>query len=152
MSLPMQPLLKSLIAELRATFFKPNGFTKQRQRFRRVVVTAMHEIEFQSSQWNSSDGPITFYVNVSVGFTDIPMKDGKPRMAGSGRIDALISKAPSQFDLTPGNHEEILRQLLSLLPLALSELPKHYDDVRTRAKAGWYTPIPLPATWRAQPH
>ena len=57
---PMQQLLKSLITELHTAFFKPNGFTKERHRFRRVIDTAMQEVEFQSSQWNSSDGPITF--------------------------------------------------------------------------------------------
>lgn len=144
----MQPLIKSLIAELHAAYFKPNGFKKERQRFRRLVDTAMLEIEFQCSQWNSSGGPITFYVNVSVGFTDIPMEDGKPAMTGSGRLDGLVPGAPAQFDLTPTNHNDTLSQLLSLLPQALSELPKHYDDVRNRAKAGWHTPIPLPETWR----
>jgi hypothetical protein len=144
----MQTLIKSLITELHATFFKPNGFTKERQRFRRVIDTAMQEVDFQSSQWNSSDDPITFYVNVSVGFTDIPMKDGKPTITGNGRIGGLVSGAPSQFDLTPANYDAIRSQLLSFLPHALSELPKHYDDVRTRAKAGWHTPIPVPETWR----
>lgn len=144
----MQQLIKSLITELHANFFKPNGFTKERQRFRRVIDTAMQEVGFQSSQWNSSGGPITFYVNVSVGFTDIPMKDGKPAMTGNGRIEGLVSDAPSQFDLTPANYDDIRGQLLSFLPQALSELPKHYDDVRHRAKEGWHTPIPLPETWR----
>ena len=145
----MHPLLKSLITELHTAFFKPNGFKKERQRFRRVIDTAMQEVEFQSSQWNSSDGPTRFYVNVSVGFTDIPMKDGKPAMTGNGRLGGLVSGAPPQIDLTPANYDNTRSQLLSHLPQALSELPKHYDDIRNRAKAGWITPIPLPETWRA---
>lgn len=145
----MQPLIKSLITELHTAYFKPNGFKKERQRFRRVIETAMQEVEFQSSQWNVLEGPITFYVNVSVGFTDIPMKDGKPTTTGNCRIGGLVSGAPSQFDLLPATYDDIRGQLLSLLPQALFELPKHYDDVRNRAKAGWHTPIPLPETWRA---
>jgi hypothetical protein len=123
----MQPLIKSLITDLHAAYFKPNGFKKERQRFHRVIDTAMQEVEFQSSQWNSSDGPITFYVNVSVGFTDIPMKDGKPAMTGKGRLGGLASGAPAQFDLTLANCDDTRSQLLSLLPQALIELPKHYD-------------------------
>lgn len=109
----------------------------------------MQEVEFQSSQWNSSDGPVKFYVNISVGFTDIPVKDGKPALTGSGRIDGLVSDAPAQFDLTPATYESIRSQLLAFLSKALSELPKHYEDIRNRARGGWHTPIPLPETWRA---
>src|SRR5262245_26053860 len=136
----MQKPLKRLIAELHTAYFKPNGFKKERQRFRRDLDTVMQEVEFQSSQWNSPDGPVTFYVNISIGFTDIPMKDGKPALTGKGRIGGLVSGAPAQFDLTPINHESIRGELLALLPQALSKLPKHYDDVRSRARAGWHTP------------
>ncbi len=147
----MQELLKSLITKLHTAYFKPNGFKKERQRFWREIDTVMQEVEFQSSQWNSSDDPITFYVNISVGFTDIPMKDGKPALTGSGRIGGLASGAPPQFDLMSANYDDTQNQLLSLLPHALSELPKHYEDVRIRARAGLHTPIPLPDTWRAKP-
>jgi hypothetical protein len=143
----MQELLKSMLTELHAAYFKPNGFTKERQRFRREVDTVMQQVEFQSSQWNSSDGPVRFYVNISVGFSDIPMKDGKPALPGRGRIRGLASNAPAQFYLTSTNYGSIRSQLLALFPQALSELPKHYEDVRSRAKAGWHTPIPLPDTW-----
>lgn len=145
----MQESLKSLIAELHTAYFKPNGFKKERQRFRRDVDTVMQEVEFQSSSWNSSGGPVTFYVNLSVGFADILMKDGKPALTGSGRIRGLVPDAPAQYDLTPTNYESIRSELLVFLPQALSELPKHYEDVRSRARAGWHTPIPLPDTWRA---
>jgi hypothetical protein len=145
----VQEPLKRLVAELHTAYFKPNGFTKDRGRFRRNVATAMQEVTFQSSQWNAPDGPITFYVNVSVGFSDIPMKDGKPALTGAGRIGDLVSEAPAQFDLTPTSYESIRSDLLTFLPQALSELPKHYKDVRSRAQAGWHTPIPLPETWRA---
>lgn len=145
----MQQLLKSLIAELHDAYFKPNGFKKERQRFRRVIDVAMQEVEFQSSQWNCSDGPITFYVNVLLGFFDIPMNDGKLAMTGWGRLPGLASAAPPQFDLTPANYDEIRRQLIILLPLALAELPRHYSDVRNRASVGLHTPIPLPDSWRS---
>lgn len=145
----MQEILKRLLTDLHADYFKPSGFTKERHRFRRTIDYTMQELEFQSSQWNSEDGPVTFYVNISVGFTDIPMKDGKPALTGKGRIGGLVSDAPAQFDITPGNYESIRSQLLAFLPQALSELPRHYNDIRTRAGAGYHTPIPLPETWRA---
>jgi len=142
----MQQLLKSLIAELHIAFFKPNGFKKERNRFLRVIGATMQAIEFQSSRWNSSDGPISFYINILIGFNDIPMKDGEPALTGSCRLRGLVSDAPMQFDLTSSNYDETRNQLLSLLPLALSHLPKHYEGVRSRAKSGWHTRIPVPET------
>ena len=143
----MQEALQRLITELHTAYFKPNGFKKERHRFQRDVDAALQEVEFQSSQWNSSGGPVTFYVNISVWFVDIPMKDGKP-LRGTGRIEGLVPDAPAQFDLTPLSYETIRSELLTFLPQALAELPKHYEDVRRRACDGWHTPIPLPETWR----
>lgn len=144
----MHDLLKRLLTELHAGYFKPNGFSKERQRFRRVVDDVMQEVDFQSSQWNSSSGPTRFYVNISMGFTDIPMQDGKPALTGTGRIAGLAAGAPSEFDLTMDSYDAIKEQVLMLLPRALSTLPQHYDDVRSRARVGLHTPIPLPESWR----
>ncbi|MFO0938292.1 MAG: DUF4304 domain-containing protein [Gemmataceae bacterium] len=144
----MQKLLKRLIAGLHAAYFKPNGFKKERQRFRRIVDTLIQEVEFQSSSWNSSGEAVTFYVNISVGFSDIPAKNGGPAMPGTGRIGGFVKDAPTQFDLTPISFDSICGELCTLLPQAILELPKHYEDVRNRAKAGLHTPIPLPETWR----
>ena len=69
----MHALLKNLLADLHSAYFKPNGFGKSRQRFRRARNNVVEEVEFQSSQWNSSGDPPRFYVNVSVGFSDISM-------------------------------------------------------------------------------
>ena len=86
--------------------------------------------------------------NISVAFTDIPMKDCKSALTGSARIEGLASGAPAQFDLMSANYDDTRSQILSLLPHALSELPTHYVDVRNRVKAGWHTPIPLSETWQ----
>jgi hypothetical protein len=145
----MKPSLKSLLAELHTAYFKPNGFKKERQRFRRDLDSVMQVVEFQSSAWNAADGPVTFYVNFLLGFADIPIKDGKPELTGSGRIQGLVPQAPAQFDLTHKKYESIRQDLLVYIPLALVELPKHYEDVRSRAQTGLYTPIPLPKTWQA---
>ncbi len=67
----MMKVLKDLISEFHELYFKPNGFKKKRQRFYREIDKVMQEVEFQSSQWNSEGEPITFYVNIHIGFTDI---------------------------------------------------------------------------------
>lgn len=139
----MQEILKRLLTELHTAYFKPNGFTKERQRFRREIDTVMQQVEFQSSQWNSSDSPLRFYVNISVGFSDVPMRDGKPALTGWCRLPGLVASAPGEFDITPASYESIRSQLLELLPQALLALPKHYEGVRSRAKAGWHALIPL---------
>jgi hypothetical protein len=146
----MQELIKNLLTELHDLYFKPNGFTKKRNRFYRKVDTVMHEVEFQSSQWNTKGDPITFYINIRIGFTDIPMKDGKPALTGMGRIDGFVPETPAQYDLTLTNYNSIRDELLKSLPKAMIQLPKHYDDVRKRARNGLHTPIPLPETWRAE--
>ena len=145
----MHNLLKRLLTELHAGYFKPNGFSKERQRFRRTVDEVMQEVDFQSSQWNSSPAPTRFYVDISIGFADIPMRDGESALTGTGRIAGLAAGAPSEFDLTMDSYDAIKEQILVLLPRALSTLPQHYDDVRSRARVGLHTPIPLPESWRS---
>ncbi len=145
----MQDLLKRLLSDLHTAYFQACGFKKQRQRFRRDVDNVMQEVDFQSSSWNSMGEPIRFYVNIRVGFADIPMTDGKPELTGTSRLPGLVLNAPAHYDLTPTEYDRIRSELLAFLPQALAELPKHYEDVRTRARAGGHTPIPLPSTWRA---
>lgn len=87
----MQPLLKNLLTELHQVYFKQAGSSKKAQRFRREIDGAMEEVEFQSSQWNSAAGPITFYVNLRGGFSDIPAREGKPargdfRLGGTAEV------------------------------------------------------------------
>jgi hypothetical protein len=150
----MHDLLRRLLTELHAGYFKPSGFSKERQRFRRTVDEVMQEVDFQSSQWNSSSGPARFYINISIGFADTPMRDGKSALTGSGRIAGLAAGAPSEFDLTMDSYGAIKEQVLILLPRALSALPQHYDDVRSRARSGLHIPIPLPESWKSNqpPH
>jgi Domain of unknown function (DUF4304) len=145
----MSPLLKDLLSELHQLYFKPNGFSKTRQRFRRDIDVAMQEVEFQSSQWNSAADPTRFYVNVSLGFADIPMRDGKPALTGTTRVHSLVPGAPPHYDLTAENHAQVREELLQSIPQALAELPKHHEDVRTYALRGSHCVIPIPSLWRS---
>jgi hypothetical protein len=138
----MQELLKRLLSELHAAYFKPNGFTKERQRFRRDVDEVMQEVDFQSSAWNSSGGPVTFYVNIRAGFADILMNDGKPALTGHARLPGLVPGAPAHYGLTPTNYDRIRSELLAFLPSVLSALPEHYEEVRKWALAGGHSLIP----------
>jgi len=107
----------------------------------------LQEVSFQSSQWNSKNAPIVFYVNMEVAFSDIPLKEGS-QISGYGRINALVSGVPEQFELTGENFYRLHRDLLSCLPAALLALPLHYEDIRSRALRGFSTPIPLPDSWK----
>ena len=141
--------MQELLGDLHALYFKPQGFKKQRQRFTRCVDSVMQEVGFQSSQWNSVGQPLTFYVNVCCGFTDIPRRDGTAVLPGMGRLGGLAAGAPAEFHLTPASYAAIRAQLLHYLPIAVSALPDHYEVVRARAQKGYSTPIPLPDTWQA---
>ena len=144
----MQPLLKSLLSELHAGYFKPNGFSKKRQRFRRDIKGVVQEIDFQSSQWNSANRPISFYVNILIGFSDIPMKEDKPLLSGQARISGLVPGAPPHYDLTPESYSDVRGELLRAIPSALEALPLHYEDVRAYALRGSRCIIPIPDSWK----
>jgi len=131
----MQDPLKRLIAELHSSFFKPNGFKKERARFRRTVDTAVQEILFHSSRWNSADSPIPFSIYVYLGFTDIPSNDGRQSFASFGHIAGLIPGSPPLFPLTPYNYEATKKQILEWLPQAVAEWPKYYEDVREQLRS-----------------
>jgi Domain of unknown function (DUF4304) len=145
----MSPLLKGLLSELHQLYFKPNGFSKKRQRFQRDIDIVMQEVEFQSSQWNSATDPTRFYVNVSVGFADIDMRDGKPALTGTTRVHALVPSEPPHYDLTAENYADLRDELLQSIPRALAVLPEHYEDVRTYALRGSHCVIPIPSSWRS---
>lgn len=137
----MQLLLKKLLTELHILYFKPNGFKKKAQRFNREKDKVMQGVDFQSSSWNSKGGAITFYVNIKIGFIDIPMKNGLPEMTGAARIDGLCSDCPPQFDLCDENFITIRDLLLNSLPIAMREVTKHYEVVRQGAVKGSHTHI-----------
>jgi hypothetical protein len=146
----MQPILRLLLSELHESYFKPSGFSKGKQRFRRDVGPAMQEVYFQSSQWNSQSDPIRFYVEISVGFADIPIEDGKPALTGSARLPGLVPEAPPHHDLTRENHSKLRDELLDWIPRALALLPDHYEDVRSHALRGSHCVLPVPASWRSE--
>ena len=130
----VQELLGALLDELHALYFKPDGFKKQRQRFNRRLDNVIQEVGFQSSQWNATGQPITFYVNVCCGFTDLPLRGGKTVLSVKGRLDGLAAGAPAEFHLVPASYAAIRAQLLHHLPIAISVLPHHYEVIRTRAR------------------
>ncbi len=143
-------MLKNLLADLHSAYFKPNRFGKSRQRFQRTHNNVIEEVEFQSSRWNAQGDPLRFYVNISVGFRDIPMTDGKPALTGKARLPGLAPGAPTHYDITPQNYDSVFAQLVQLLPVALNTLPKHYNDVREFALRGSHCVLPVPDSWRTE--
>ena len=147
----MQQSLNDLLSALHECYFKPNGFKKVRHHFTREVDGVMQDVEFQSSQWNTRGHPITFYVNIRIGFADILTQAGKTALTGMARIRGLVPETPAQYDLTTMNIDSIRDELINSLPIAMDALPRHYKDVRRLAMKGLHTPIPLPGTWKAEP-
>lgn len=146
----MQPLLKDLLSELHRTYFKQVGFSKKAQRFWRDLNGATQEVEFQSSQWNSQAGPITFYVNFRVGFADIPANEGRSQLTGFARISGLVPGSPSQFDLSQDSYTVVRDSLLGTIPKALETLETHHEDVRCYALRGSHCVLPVPESWRTK--
>jgi len=135
---------------LHTDFFKPNGFKKTRNRFRREKEGLIEIVDFQGSGWNSSDEPWTFYINIGLGFTDLPSGGcfGIKEAHGSGRIEGLVKESPSQFDYTPEGEKKLKEELLPLIEEALTNLLIHKEEVYERAQRGHVSPIPVPETWK----
>ena len=138
------------IRSLHDSFFKPHGFRKTRNRFRREADGLIEFVDFQGSAWNSADEPWTFYINIGLGFTDLPLRENlwMKEAYGSGRIEGLVENSPPQFEYSPCSEDDLKETIVSFVIEALSNLPKHREVVYERAKRGLVSPIPLPSRWK----
>ncbi len=145
----MQEALKQLLSELHGAYFRSNGFKKVRNKFQRESDGVRQEVEFQSSQWNAEGVSIRFYVNVRIGFPDLP-----PRPAtsggyhGEGRLAGIVSGVPAHHDLSDATASDIRGELIASFTKLFEVLPEHYDGVRKRAAQGWASMIPIPDSWK----
>jgi len=64
-----------------------------------------------------------------------------------GRLESLALTAPPAYDLSSSNFELLADELFSYIKQACDEIPNALDDVRQRAEAGLYSPLPVPETW-----
>jgi hypothetical protein len=87
---------------LDATYFAPRGFSKRHHTFTRARGEWAESYAIQGSQWNVLGTPWRFYVNVGLHFDGLPPRVPDRDFPGVhcwSRIEAVVARAPRQFDL-----------------------------------------------------
>jgi hypothetical protein len=136
--------------ELHRNILKPRGYTKVARVFQCERQGYIEYIQIQGSSWNSGEEPWEFYVNVSVLFPDIHHISFARgiKYHGSGRLDGLVSGAPPSFDLTATNLDQLVSEIGQFISEASQRLPELLPPVLRRASEGFFSPLPVPDTWR----
>lgn len=131
-----------LATRLHERFMKPIGFRKKAHTYSREHDEYGEHYNIQGSAWNSIDLPWTFYFNCGISFPDLPVKApgvGMWKYHAHTRITRFDKTAPSQYEITDGNIDEVIDQLgTSILKcvgyfekahgvLRQSYLDNHYD-------------------------
>ena len=119
-------------------FLKEQGFKKQKGNFRFEQEGKIVLIQFQSSSWNTSKTPPTFYINVGLGFTEFG-RFGKGFMSEAiafGRINNIVLDAPPEFSLTLENYSELKQKILKLLSKMLETIDCYWKPVYKIGKKG----------------
>ena len=138
--------------DLHKNYFKRRGFKKTRNRFRRERDRVIELVDFQGSAFNSRGEPWNFYVNIGLGFVDLPLTTGvglHREAYGIGRIEQLVEAAPSKFSYHESARDDLLETLPSLIDSALEGLGSYEAEVYKRALNGHRSPIPIPNTWKS---
>jgi hypothetical protein len=144
-AMSMKPLGNVFAGELHRRVLKPRGFAKAARTFTRKHADYIEVIQIQGSNWNSDDEVWSFYVNILASFHDIPFRDFSvgPRYHASGRLHEIVPEAPSAFDLTALNMNDLVVEIGHFSAEAGERLPKLLIPVRERANSGLLSFIPL---------
>lgn len=145
----VRTLGKTLASELHRAALKPRGFKKSGNTFTLERDDYVEMLQIQGSNWNSGAEPWTFYVNVLVRFKNLANSYASTgyEYDADGRIDKIVPDAPPRFEVTEQNLAELAMVLAGLSAQASLLLPELLGPVRERASRGFYSPIPVPASW-----
>jgi hypothetical protein len=139
----MSERASKFLSTLHRSSLKGLGFKKVRQTFSRQVGDDYIEyFNFQGSQWNSSDRPWGFYLNIGVYFL-LPSDDyAVASFTNSklhGRPGHLIKDAPSYFELSEAAEDELLTIIPGVIQKVSDRLKPILPLARERAMKGEYT-------------
>lgn len=122
-----------LLALLHERIMKPAKFKKTGNTFSRTHDDYGEHFNIQGSAWNSSGAPWRFYINCAISFPDVPL-----RSAGTGlwkyhahtRLEHLCGDAPSQFDVSDDNRDEIVDLVGRLLMTCSEYFARRHQTLR----------------------
>jgi len=139
-----------LATRLHVSILKQLGFRKSRHWFWRERIGYVELFEIQGSSWNSREEPWRFYVNVYVRFTDVGPLSGRAganTYHANGRIERIVSSAPSKFEVSSSDLAQVAIDLGRLTILASEALPPLLPAAKAYAERGLLSPLPVPASW-----
>jgi hypothetical protein len=133
----VRPEVEAFFRELHARHLRPMGFRKIRHRFWRGREGYVEHFVFDGSQWNSSDGPWRFHLDVGIELPDFPTRTpGWGPANARGRVSHVVSDAPDHFDLSPATSPALLLALPSLIERASAGLGNLLPRAREWARTG----------------
>lgn len=110
----MAKVIEEYLSQLHREHLKPRGFTKVGHTFSRQRDSFTERFQVQGSAWNDSSQPWRFYLNVGVAFPDLPPRlpdRDFPATHCWARVDAIVTGAPSHFELQPGERDILTASL-----------------------------------------
>jgi hypothetical protein len=140
----------ALAAHLQVSVLKALGFRKSGHSFWRERIGYIELFAIQGSSWNSGAEPWLFYLNVRVRFSEIvPLRGttGASAYHADGRIEGIVSSAPTRFEVSSNNVAQVASDLGSLIVLASEALPSLLPVAKMRAERGLFSPLPVPRSW-----
>lgn len=114
----MKEWLDQFLSDFHRAYLKKLGFKKVRRTFSRDMGSHWERFNFQGSTSNYPDhDDWRFYLNVGVEFTDLePGRNWSyfPHTHWAGRMETVVSSAPSAWTYKPNtDRERLMRELAS---------------------------------------
>lgn len=130
---------------------KPYGFTRKGARFSRDHAQYCEHFAVSGSRWNSGEAPWEFSVDVGVFFPEIPAREGARGLWRNshavGSTNSILAGSPTAFFVTPDNVESVASEVAKIILATSEQLPGIVAPAYQRARDGWASFLPVPASW-----
>jgi hypothetical protein len=131
-----RPEVSAFFSELHLSVFKPRGYTKLRRTFRKEEVRYSLAFQFQGSDWNSAGSPWRFYLNVGLGFLDIPRRSPDsnfPMIHSSTRIGPTLSEwAEPHYEIIEKEQKILVGKIAAMVADCESYFASTHEVLRQR--------------------
>jgi hypothetical protein len=131
----MNKWLNQFLTDFHKAHLKELGFRKVQHTFSRDMGAYWERCNFQGSTWHSAESEYwTFYLNVGLEFKDLePQRNWSyfPHTHWAGRMETVVSSAPSAWDYNLRTDQEaLMRDLLSSMLKASEKMAAEMDGLR----------------------
>lgn len=143
--------LGTLVARQVGTLLKAHGFKRTGAVFLREGELYSERYAISGSPWNSGEEPWEFSVDVGVFFPDVAPREGAKGLwrhsHAVGGTDKVLEHSPPSFYVKHTSVDDISRQVAEVILGASERLPSLVGPAHERARNGFASSLPVPATW-----